>query len=117
MAKAKEKTKEPTAEEIEAAAAKKAGMSVEEYRVHQANLAPKDDKLLPTRGVVARGKTVTTERGTFRQGEVVISTPDEIKRLRRLKFLVDPRETLLPMGNGPRFFQEDAAAKDAPEPS
>lgn len=93
------------------------GKSAEELAAELANKGPRDDRLRRQVGIVARGRTVTTEDGTFTHGQEVRCTADEIARLRKIKFLVDPRENLLPLGNGPKFFQEDEAAKDTKEPA
>jgi len=76
---------------------------------------PEDRRLAATEGVVARGRTVVTEKGTFRPGQKVTASKDEITRLRKNGSLVDPARASILLGAGPRFFQEDAAAKGAKE--
>lgn len=76
--------------------------------------APKDDRLKPTEGVVARGHTVVTGPGPeneFGPGKVVTATKQEIEKLRARGVLVDPHRVIAPLGTGPRFFKEDDAAK------
>lgn len=76
--------------------------------------APKDDELRPTVGVVARGHTVITEEGTFTAGMKVTASKAEIEKMRARRVLVDPNRPVELVGNGPRFFKEDEAAKGDP---
>lgn len=98
------------------AVAKAKGASKQDLEHLNANTGPVDVRLAATKGIVARGRVVTTEHGTFFPGQEVTCTRDEITRLRRNKYLVDPRENLLPLGTGPKYFQEDKASEGVPEP-
>lgn len=81
-----------------------------------ARAAPKDDKLKPTEGVVARGHTVTTGEGTFTVGERFTASKGEIEKMRKRGVCVDPNRIPAPLGSGPQFLREDEAAKGAKEP-
>lgn len=78
--------------------------------------ATDDMRVAPHEGIVARGRTVQDERGNHQPGQKVTGTKAAIERLRRLGFLVDPNRILMPLGNGPTYFQQDTAtARGAPE--
>lgn len=76
--------------------------------------APKDERLKPTEGVVARGHTVVTGPGPeneFGPGKTITASKQEIEKLRGRGVLVDPSRIIAPLGTGPRFFKEDEASK------
>lgn len=86
---------------------------------HVAKAAPIDKAtgavMGKTQGTVARGHTVQCEPAgkIYKPGEVVTLDKAEIERLRKRGVLVDPNRIILPMGNGPNFYHEDLAVKQA----
>jgi hypothetical protein len=55
------------------------------------------------KGIVARGRTVVTDKGRKGPGETVDLAEDEIKELRARGFLVDPEAEEVKEASGPTF--------------
>ena len=70
-------------------------------------MADDDRKLTLVEAIVARGRSLQVGDETKVAGDKVQLEKGEVKRLRKLGFLVDPDAREVPRGNGPSF---DAAA-------